>query len=76
MPKYRLNKDLTFFFRSIHKVHAKKGTPVLSGSGGNYHVSPLEVETDSPRGSGTIWAHDTAQYYVWVPADAVEEVTE
>lgn len=75
--RFRLSRDVTLTFQRIHTVRAKAGTPVqrlISGMGPCYALSPSAVETDSPTGRGTIWAHDTTYYHIWAPADAVEEV--
>lgn len=73
MKKYRLSRDVEFTFQQIHTVRAKKDTRVI-GSNGHFILSPSQVETDTPTGPRTIWAHDTKYYYIWAPADAVEEV--
>lgn len=75
---YRLSRDVELRFRDLHTVRAKAGTPVQMIPDGRglpcYALSPGSVETDSPTGRGTLWAHDTAHYYIWAPADSVEEI--
>lgn len=75
--RFRLSRDVTLTFQRLHTVRAKAGTAVqeiMGGMGPNYALSPLAVETDSPTGRGSLWAHDTTYYHIWAPSDAVEEV--
>lgn len=75
MSGFRLSRDIEMTFRRLHTVRAKAGTPVLALLGGSprgFVIAPTNVETDSPRGRGTLWDHDTTYHYIWVPFDAVE----
>lgn len=77
MPKYQTTRDLELSFQRFHKVKVNAGTPVQAiqcGTGIEYAVNPSLCETDSQTGAGTIWAHDTKYYYIFVPRDAVAEV--
>lgn len=74
MPKAFLSRDVEMTFRDLHTVRAKAGTPLLPVPGGDrrHYAIPLAyVETDSPTGRGTLWAHDARYFYIWAPADAV-----
>jgi hypothetical protein len=70
----KLSKDIAITFRDFHNVTAKAGAPLRAIKGGDrvyYALSPSQVETDSPRDSRSMWAHDTKHYYIYVPDDAV-----
>ncbi|RWC91665.1 MAG: hypothetical protein EOS72_03145 [Mesorhizobium sp.] len=72
---YRLSRDVTVRFRGSYDVRAKAGTvlehvPHNAGIATPGFAIPVAAcETDV----GTYADFDLAHYYVWAPADAVEE---
>ena len=77
MSKFRTSRVVELKFCVFHDVTIPKGTPlqeIACGLGPQYAAHPSLVETTSPRGRGTIWAHDTEHFFIFVPADAVESV--
>lgn len=77
MKRYRLSRDVQLSFRNFHTVRAKAGAPVdprtCGGDRVEFSIEPAHVETDSPRGDGSMWQHDTRYFFIWVRFDAVEE---
>jgi hypothetical protein len=74
---YRTTRDLAFEFERMHNVRVKAGVRahmIPSGTHVSFYVDQRDVETDSARGAGSLWAHDTKYHYIYVPSDAVEEV--
>lgn len=74
--QYRLSRDVTIRFRDSYDVRAKAGTilehvPYNAGLATPGFAIPVAAcETDV----GQYAAFDLAHYYVWAPADAVEEI--
>ncbi|RUX60133.1 hypothetical protein [Mesorhizobium sp. M7A.F.Ca.CA.002.12.1.1] len=89
--KYRLSRDVVVRFRGDYDVHAPAGTPVQMIPDGmgkpGYAIPPgactvpgiPQLEAVSRQGKSrkvSIFDHDSTYYYIWAPADAVEEIVE
>jgi len=80
MAHYRLSRDVTVRFRGDYDVTAKAGTRLTrhrDGMGKPCFAIPPNACDAGPMGAAGTWSifsHDSKHFYIWAPADAVEEV--
>ncbi|MER9961655.1 hypothetical protein NKJ72_11920 [Mesorhizobium sp. M0045] len=84
VKRYRLSRDVVVRFRGDYDVTAKAGTVLehVPHNGGlktpGFAIPPAACDAGQMGKAGTwsIFGHDSKHFYIWAPADAVEEFDE